>query len=83
MPTGAEGTGMADIKQAAKWMQEGKTVRRAIWKDGHPFMNGRFPPRFISLNQSGYLIGRRDELPVHIGALLAEDWEIVQEPTHD
>lgn len=55
---------MADIKQAAKWMKEGKKVRRAdtdfVWDADTEFVS----------DQNG------DEC-MHIDDLLADDWEVV------
>ena len=73
MPTGAEGTGMADIKQAAKWMQEGKTVRRegANWA--------------VRSIRGGYTVSPRgNTVACMVDDLLADDWEIAEsETTHE
>ena len=59
---------MADIKQAAKWMQEGKRVCRPDWHTN------------LSCSSTGHLIlysdGQRYEL--YIFDLLADDWEIAE-----
>ena len=58
---------MADIKQAAKWMQEGKHVRRE-GRDKYVWERGR-----------GIYIGSEDEGEVKAftsADLLADDWEL-------
>ena len=59
---------MADIKQAAIWMKEGKHVRRKSWEeDDQIHMSAR-----SGLIRSHYG-GRADLEPAD---LLAEDWEL-------
>ena len=72
---------MADIKQAAKWMDKGKRVRRksARKEDGgeHIFSAG---PYFGFIHHQRYIQGRRDDLAVDMletADLLADDWEVV------
>lgn len=69
---------MADIKQAAKWMQEGRKVRRStrsfIWQD----WKGRKRPYAVRL------IRRADGINIHaanfgIEDILADDWEIAED----
>lgn len=62
---------MADIKQAAKWMQEGKRVRRPSW------------PRYEYLEANGddrpVMYWRRFKESARVPCLrdlLADDWEI-------
>lgn len=63
---------MADIKQAAKWMQEGKRVRVKDWDDEWPslesadgcIIHSKKPPR------------KAPELDVD--DLLSNDWEIAE-----
>jgi len=59
---------MSDIKQAAKWMQEGKSVRR---KDREEMFVGAL-----------HWIRGNDLQPIIFSpaSLLAEDWELVPEP---
>ena len=64
---------MADIKQAAKWLREGKTVRRTANNYELYAHNGRedsivFHERNQAVDTAVFLIGD----------LLAEDWEIAQ-----
>jgi hypothetical protein len=58
---------MADIQQAAKWMTEGKRVRRANWS----------PQYFIGETPHGFLLDDRKENPswLMIEDLLADDWQ--------
>ena len=67
---------MADIKQAAKWMQEGKRVRRpqlhppismGIVANGVPRIYVRGVVRPTSV---------QDSAPFDVEDFLAEDWEI-------
>lgn len=59
---------MADIKQAAKWMQKEKKVRRKNWR-GYCFMDAL------------HWILDGDWKPVVFSpeSLLADDWEIAEE----
>jgi hypothetical protein len=62
---------MADIKQAAEWMQEGKRVRRPGWiKDGFKCED--------PLNSFSSIVWADDNAIADIGCvdLLADDWEI-------
>jgi len=63
---------MADIKQAAKWMVEGKKVTRAFWKDPgtHYCGTGRI---YLFWKQRG---SPDPVLLLWTGDLLADDWEI-------
>jgi hypothetical protein len=61
---------MADIKQAVRWMQEGKKVKRAIWKNSFFYT----PPGFVSvMDETG--VGTN----ILTNELLADDWQIVEE----
>lgn len=63
---------MADIKQAAKWMQEGKRVKRPAWiPDG---IKCEDPLE----NQFSSIVWADDGMLVDMSPkdLLAEDWEI-------
>jgi hypothetical protein len=66
---------MADIKQAAKWMQEGKPVRRELMRHGGWFEIGE--DGFIHWVTKG---ADDIELSDMIDApdLLADDWEIAE-----
>ena len=61
---------MADIKQAAKWMREGKTVQS--------FDSGRGTGMYLAENERFYM--RRTGLKVNltIEDIEAEDWEVVE-----
>jgi|GEM_PF-3495460 hypothetical protein len=63
---------MADIKQAAKWMQEGKRVRRPKWP---PLYWWLIPKRFpvVQLHSPK---GATQDAMMGADELLAEDWEI-------
>ena len=67
---------MANIKQAAKWMEKGKRVRRPMFKDdvyiGEKGLNAAPIRRIYADGEpTGYLILRVDDL-------LADDWEIAE-----
>lgn len=75
---------MADIKQAAKWMQEGKNITRRGGRRGEetefdiPYAH----PRFVHTlhgDEDGRICSE-DGLPVSLllSALLADDWEIAE-----
>jgi hypothetical protein len=59
---------MADIKQAAKWMGEGKKVRRSIWNDGETCESKNF--RIVDQDGAPTKFWKQE--------LLAEDWEIAE-----
>ena len=64
---------MADIKQAVKWMQEGKRVRRSVWPSGES----------IQFEDGGFgFIDSSHGLQVDLCAesLLADDWQLADEP---
>jgi hypothetical protein len=67
---------MADIKQAAKWMEAGRKVtRRGFNEDGSYFWtNGSFG--FI--HYWSKVLDRKMEDALEVQDLLADDWEIVQ-----
>ena len=73
---------MADIKQAAKWMQRGKVVRRKAW----PVLQVKASTgRESDSCEHGWSRGcvidavrPRVENPLDVGDLLAEDWEVVK-----
>lgn len=61
-----------DIKQAAKWMAEGKQVRRAFWGVGeHLRMDLSDRGNKLVVDEEGY------EIFILLTSLLAEDWEVV------
>jgi hypothetical protein len=75
---------MADIKQAAKWMQEGKLVRRSVyrpeWRHGfdEPHVSPFFA-QYLHSDDKGRIFSENDNpICLLIDALLAEDWEVVQ-----
>ena len=66
---------MADIKQAAKWMQEGKRVKRISFPRMYPWeIDG---DSNLSAIQSVMEDGYADSL-LTTDDLLAEDWEIAE-----
>lgn len=56
---------MADIRQAARWMQEGKKVKRSLWEQGYVKADGA-----RTIDEDGK--PTRFWLP----ELLADDWEL-------
>jgi urease gamma subunit len=60
---------MADIKQAAKWMQEGKKVRREESMDGCAYMLSKHSIRVVFDSEHTAIFFNDD--------LLADDWEVV------
>ena len=65
---------MADIKQAAKWIQEGKKVRRAKW-----------PPMYFWAEHSSLPMvelhcanGTKQDAMFGAEELLADDWQIAE-----
>jgi hypothetical protein len=81
---GAEGvTGMADIKQAANWMQEGKSVRRSGWPEGHLAIYTEFSTtQMMMVVTKPTLFTQRtpacERLAIRLESLLADDWEIAE-----
>jgi len=77
---------MADIKQAAKWMQEGKKVRRCAWMKQNPELALNAVPAGLlwDIPESGYGEGLDCVVNANVlfsicfstTALLADDWEI-------
>jgi hypothetical protein len=73
---------MADIKQAAKWMQEGKRVRRA--NPNYPEGLANYGPESLI---AGPAQGLQDVLlcschgypkSIRMESLLADDWELAE-----
>ncbi len=65
---------MADIRQAAEWLKEGKRIRRSIWKPTGGW------PRYISADQGDDVV-REDtdcRFEFYLYDLIACDWEIVE-----
>jgi hypothetical protein len=75
---------MADIKQAAKWMQEGKKVRRTVYgpEQRHGIPDPKAHPLFPShiCADEHQRLTCNEGLPVVLllSALLADDWEIAE-----
>jgi len=79
---------MADIKQAALWMQEGKRVRRTAWSSSNPELELSSVPADIIFDIPGGGYGEGVDCVVNAKrnlhmffstiALLADDWEIVK-----
>jgi len=63
----------ADIRQAARWMRQGKKVRRAVW----PLLVLRQPRKIGSGIEDVDPVSKVQN-PLDALDLLAEDWEIVQ-----
>jgi hypothetical protein len=61
-----------DIKQAAKWMREGKKVRRAAWFAGRRDVVAHSSREDVVYAHS---LGAHD-VPFSCTDLLAEDWEV-------
>jgi hypothetical protein len=59
---------MADIKQAAKWMQDGKRVRRTLW--GNSESIGPQSYRQDVVDQDG------ERTRFLVDDLLADDWQL-------
>jgi hypothetical protein len=73
---------MADIKQAAKWMQEGKRVRQP---NCHPSIalgitpnEDMAPEGLIVVFVRGVQREEQDSAPFTWKSLLAEDWEVAE-----
>jgi hypothetical protein len=64
---------MADIIQAARWMQEGKRVKRAEWEAEYGVANKAFLIRWLNGN-------RETHAPFSVQDLLATDWELAPDP---
>jgi hypothetical protein len=66
---------MADIIQAAKWMAEGKKVRRASWL----FKGEVFEPYIHSYGVPEQIIvtGTENDKAFSPNCLLADDWEVL------
>lgn len=62
---------MADIKQAARWMQEGKLVRRGDWEAKYGVINKAFLIRWVNGDKNA-------TAPFSVYDLLADDWEIAE-----
>lgn len=67
---------MADIKQAAKWMQEGKQVRRPDCDGTISCGEAQGPNRFIAVFENGKRSRDFRLVPFNCEDLLADDWEI-------
>jgi hypothetical protein len=60
---------MADIKQAAKWMEEGYAVQRNEFQDGPN-------DAYIWRDDTGITNLNLHELMFTLGDLLADDWQL-------
>jgi hypothetical protein len=61
---------MADVKQAAKWMQEGKRV--------YSYDSNRTQAIYMSENELFYTVETGARVQIQLPDLLAEDWEIAE-----
>lgn len=68
---------MADIKQAAKWIREGKLVRRPIWDDGLVWKSDNYGA--VSLEALNINVDAYQSDLLEVDDLLADDWEIAEE----
>lgn len=62
---------MANIQQAAKWMQEGLGVQRKEFKDGPNDV-------YLFREDMGIVNENLETLVFTLGDLLADDWEIAE-----
>lgn len=72
---------MADIKQAAEWLREGKLVRRP-YLDKHFSLEASqstFFPRWIMVCEGGHFTADKRHAPFTVEDFLADDWEIAEE----
>jgi hypothetical protein len=69
---------MADIKQAAKWMQEGKAVRRPLLDSSISLAQKLGTAEFVWIQVLENSERARDKrcAAFHVDDLLADDWEI-------
>jgi len=76
---------MANIMQAAKWMQEGKRVRRGFHANTISLapLKVAFCPAWIRVFENGRPAKGQRLAPFDPEDLLADDWEIAQEASHD
>ena len=68
---------MADIKQAAKWMREGKTVRRPHFFGDFAYLAHKM--RGLKINQITTTDSDIADEPFSLEDRLADDWEIVED----
>jgi hypothetical protein len=66
---------MADIKQAAKWMKDGKEVRRPQFLGGFAYRAARKLSGISNHIETNDNADMTDE-PFTLSDLLADDWEI-------
>ena len=77
---------MADIKQAAKWMQEGRTVRRtsafslAIWRENYTIEYADDPLKWDEDAREDANPDDFEDAVFDCEDLLADDWELVHTP---
>ncbi len=64
---------MSDIKQAAKWIADGKVVRRSAWE-----YEGKWD-KWDGLRKGTRLNSLLGRTGLDLEDLLAEDWEIADE----
>jgi len=74
---------MADIKQAAKWMQEGKSVRRASWPDGELAVYTELSDTQMTMVITkprifAQVLPVTKILSIRLESILADDWEIAR-----
>lgn len=69
---------MADIKQAAKWIDEGRQVRRPFLMPEISLGSSRGPTRYIAVFTHGKRAHDFRLAPFNTEDLLADDWEVVE-----
>lgn len=76
---------MADIKQAAKWMIEGQSVRRAFWPVGElAVYTETSTTQMVQVSTVPTKFLTEDRLPaamvlcLRLESVLADDWEIAE-----
>ena len=76
---------MADIKQAAKWMTEGKSVRRARWPRGELLVyteHSYSQMMMVSTTPNTFVVSEKipstTAMSLRLESLLANDWEIAE-----
>lgn len=71
---------MADIKQAGKWLEEGKTVRRSTWLHRAYIgpQSGPLSGKLIGLYWQEGPVKHEGEFVLSISDLTTDDWELAE-----